>query len=499
MKYKMLIIYMLISLFLFITISCSQKESNVENVSTSDSSNTIDEDFYKEKEIQIYKSIFESNKSNIVEENKDNVSTLVSSNTNDKDIDEEEIKIDTSIIKPITEKTNKFGFKFFKKVLEIRVREIKEEIEKKKAGEINKEIDYNLNTIISPISISLALSMTMNGAKGETKQAMLETLELSEFELEEINNSYKDLTQFLGQTYKKEIKITIANSLWPNGITFLEDYKKKIFDYYNAVIKYIDFFNPSSVDIINGWVYDNTNGMIEEILDKIEPDIVLYLLNATYFKGTWSTLFEKEKTGVIEFNVKSYDFEEQSDEIKYVNTMKNYDSEFRDYKGNNYSMLQLPYGKNRNVSMYIVLTDDKVSFTDFLSNFTIEEFNKATNNINEPHRIPIFIPKFKIINDRIINDHLSELGMRIAFGVEADFTNIANDPSLFIDYVRHKVVVEVDEEGTEASAATIVAMTKSYPPDFVVNHPFIFIIRDEISGSILFMGTVSDPTIVFNE
>lgn len=189
----------------------------------------------------------------------------------------------TQAEKGLVEADNKFGLKLFKEVV--------------------FEEDTDKNILISPLSVSMALGMTYNGANGSTEEAMRTTLELSDLTLEEINESYKSLIEYL-VGLDPEVEFDIANSIWyRQGWTFEEDFLGRCETYFNALVNGLDFNDPNAKDIINDWVSENTNGKIEEIVDYIDPLDVMFLINAIYFNGTWTYEFDENLTQEDMFNL----------------------------------------------------------------------------------------------------------------------------------------------------------------------------------------------------
>ena len=348
--------------------------------------------------------------------------------------------------------------------------------------------EQNQNIFISPFSVSVALAMTLNGASGETEQAMVETLQLQNIEDDSINPSFQQLQQTLLNSDKK-VTLTIANSLWGDeGVSFNPTFLQRNTQFFNAEVSILDFLAQNSLMRINQWVNDNTNGKIPQILDAIEPNAVLFLINAIYFKGAWKEEFDPEHTRDGTFHI-------TSNTNKQVSMMFRQGS-YSHYRADEFEAVSLPYGDGR-ISMYVFLPNPDSNLNAFLETLDVETWEDSMSQFQE-RQLALRIPKFKIeYGTKELNDALTNLGMGIAFDQNrADFSRMASIGSgnLYIDKVSHKTFIEVNEEGTEAAAVTVVGIVKtSLPPQFTVNRPFFFAIRDNETGTVLFMGTVVEP------
>jgi serine protease inhibitor len=342
------------------------------------------------------------------------------------------------------------------------------------------------NIIISPLSISYALSMTLNGANGTTREAMLEALRVNGITQEQINNSYNKLTEALLSVDKRVI-ITIANSVWSR-----EDFpvKKSFIDiletYYDAESKIFELNNPETPGIINKWIEDNTNGLIKDMIDELDPDVVMLLINAIYFKGMWKYQFDKSDTDEKPFY--------RNADVTVEVPMMSQETDFKVYLGENFTLAELPYGQG-NFVMDIILPDEIDGISRIIPALTESAFNSWISQASETE-VDLFLPRFKYEYKKTLNDILTDMGMGIAFTTLADFTNIA-DTGLRINKVLHQAFIETNEEGTEAAAATVVMIELTSIPSgplvFNADHPFIYIIRETTTNSIIFMGVVADP------
>jgi serpin B len=357
-------------------------------------------------------------------------------------------------------------------------------------AEITRQ-DAGKNVFISPASVGLALAMTYNGAVGETKQAMERTLEIQGMNLAGLNSASAQLNQALESTDPK-VELNIANSLWARkGITFNPDFIQRDKQFYGADVTALDFNDPASAATINSWVADKTKGKIDKIVDQIDPQSILFLINAIYFKGKWSVEFDKAKTKDDMFTTgsgqqKRHPMMQQSGKYNY-------------YESNAFQAVGLPYGGG-GASMYLFLPKTGTSLDDFQKTLTAANWDSWMREFVQTQG-DISVPRFRIEYEIGLNEALKALGMGIAFDpARANFTGmVQTSANAFISRVKHKTFAEVNEEGTEAAAATSVEMrvtSAMRPPKtfrMIVDHPFFFAIRDNKTGTMLFMGSIFDP------
>jgi serine protease inhibitor len=350
------------------------------------------------------------------------------------------------------------------------------------------------NTFISPASVMLALAMTYNGANGKTREAMAQALELQGMSVDEVNRAFADLKTALDSTDPR-IKLNIANSLWArNGFALKPAFVQRSKDAFEAEVTSLDFANPAAAQTINAWVSKNTEGRIKKIVaDPINDETVLFLINAIYFKGQWQSEFRKELTKPDVFKL-------PGGEQKQLPMMSQSGS-YLYHKGNDFQAVVLPYGKG-GVSMFVFLPDENVGLDQFERNLTSENWDTWMRSFRMTPG-DLMLPRFKVEWESSLNETLKALGMAEAFAPgRADFSQIADVSSgnrLYISDVRHKTWGEVNEEGTEAAAATsvVVGVTSvQVPPlrfSMKVDRPFFFAIRDNRTGVLLFMGSISNP------
>jgi len=342
------------------------------------------------------------------------------------------------------------------------------------------------NVFVSPLSVSIALGMTWNGAIGTTKTEMEAALKMNGMSATDINDYYRIMLSTL-PSIDPTTKLSIANSLWfRTGLEVKPDFLKVNSDYFNAYIKQMDFSQAWALDTINNWCAKKTNNLIKNPLDKISPDAVMYLVNAIYFKGIWRKHFETKNTQEANFT------NEFGNQVK-VNMMYQKDT-FNFVQDDNAQYLDMPYGNNA-FCMTVILPNDGKTIDNVLNYLTTDSWNN-TIKYSQTKVVEVYFPRFKTQNKFLLNDPLKNMGMNLAFTDNADFTNIANAP-LKITRVLHDTYLEVTEEGTEAAAVTIVevgitSVLNAPIPVFRVNKPFLFVIREKSTGVILFIGKMGN-------
>ncbi|MCM8763136.1 MAG: serpin family protein [Candidatus Omnitrophica bacterium] len=351
------------------------------------------------------------------------------------------------------------------------------------------------NLFLSPFSISTALAMTYAGARGNTASQMAAVLHFS-LSQEKLHPAFFDLMQELkAEPQISGFELSVANALWGQaGYEFLPEFLEITQRYYEAGFKEVDFKTDAEAvrQIINKWVEEKTKDKIKEL---IMPGLLntltrLVLTNAIYFKGKWVAQFEKDKTKPEEFELLTGE--------KIEVPMMSQNAKFRYGENEILQILEMPYVGER-LSMVILLPKKKKGIKQLENGLNLNEVQKWLAMLRKQEVI-VTIPKFKMTAEFRLNEALRSLGMRDAFDfVLADFSGMTPDPvGLYISAVIHKAFVEVNEEGTEAAAATAVLMVESAaisqrPVVFYADHPFIFLIRDMQSGSILFIGRLMDP------
>jgi len=346
------------------------------------------------------------------------------------------------------------------------------------------------NLFISPLSISVALAMTYNGASAKTADEMADVLGFTGVSVEGINQSMADLSAAL-ENADSAVQLTVANSLWARkGFRFHSDFLERNRASYRAETTSLDFSDAGAPDVINGWVKGATHGLIDRIVDTISSETVLYLVNAIYFKGSWQVAFDPAMTNDGKFSL--------SGGGEKVVPMMRRSGSFKYAEDSKMQVLRLPYGAGR-MGMYVFLPRTASGLSELLSTLDDRGYAEWISRL-APRDGDVAIPRFKIAYDCALSGALKALGMRDAFNPSAaDFSKMS-DGDLFISEVKHKAVVDVNEKGTEAAAVTSVEMrtTSIQEPEqrfsFVADRPFFFVIRDDATGSILFMGAMYDPS-----
>ena len=348
--------------------------------------------------------------------------------------------------------------------------------------------DESQNVIISPLSISSALSMTLNGANGVTRDAMLAALRMNGLTPDMINNSYRDLTEAL-LNVDKRVLISIANSVWTeNNFVVKKPFTDILTQYYSAESKSFDIMDPLVPKQVNSWIESKTNGLIKNMIDQLDPTTVMLLINAIYFKGQWSSQFDKE-------NTVQGPFYKPNGVTVQVPLMKQ-TSDFKLYKGEGFTMAEFPYGQ-ANFVMDVILPDDRNGLNSVMSKINDASLKSWLNQMGET-KTDLTFPRFKYGYKKELKDILTDMGMGVAFSDFADLSNIS-DQVLKISFVLHQAFIETNEEGTEAAAATVVGIVNTSMPAaplvFNVDHSFLYIIRETTTNSVLFMGKVADPLV----
>lgn len=372
--------------------------------------------------------------------------------------------------KVLVEADNLFGINLFKEVLDSE--------------------DTDTNVMISPLSVSLALAMTYNGADGETKTAMEETLELAGLTTDQINENYKLLIDALTSVDPK-ILLSIANSIWyKHTFPVEQDFIDINQSYYYAEVSPLDFSDPGAVNTINSWIADKTNDLITEVLDFIPPDAVMYLINAIYFKGIWKFEFDETKTEEEPF----YLINGSTKDVPMMIQEESFN-----YLSNEWvKAVEMPYGQG-NYSMIILLPQTGKTLEDVVGALSNETWNNWLSEFRKEDKVVIHLPRFAFEYENLLNEELISMGMGIAFDPSnADFSKINPDRQLCISRVIHKSFIEVNEEGTEAAAVTVVEIIVTSAPgetfiSFRVNQPFLFAIKEKYTNTIIFIGRVMEP------
>jgi serine protease inhibitor len=347
--------------------------------------------------------------------------------------------------------------------------------------------DTASNVFVSPLSASMALGMALNGARGETFEGMRSTLGWAGMSQEEINDAYRGLIDLLLELDGR-VDMRIANALWTQqGFPIASDFSSVAAEYFGAEMRELDFIDPRSLTVINDWVHRGTNGRISSILDALDPEIVLYLMNAIYFKGSWTHRFDRGLT-------RDEPFHRSDGTQQQVRMMTLPKAKVRHFQTEDVQVVDLPYSREA-FSMTFVLPGHGRSIDELVGSLDGPLWDEWMERLADSE-LDVQIPRFRLEYGQKLNDALRALGMGTALHeTDADFSGISPfGEDLYIDEVRQKVFLEVNEEGTEAAAATSVGVgPTSAPPSFRADRPFLAVIRERLSGTILFIGTIGAP------
>ena len=353
------------------------------------------------------------------------------------------------------------------------------------------------NLFFSPLSISTAIAMTHLGARGDTATQIAEVFRFNQVE-GDLHQAFKDMNAMVYQA-QENYKLRAANKLYgKSGYHFVQSFMENVIAYYDSAVEAIDDFSaPSAAKSINDWVSKKTEG---KITDLIAPGILnsltrLVLVNAIYFIGNWASKFKPRLTKKDVFKVID------SRETVPVNLM------FQSGKfllaideKNDCLVLEMPY-KGYELSMMIILPQQNAGLPKLEANLSIEVLASWGSKLRS-RPVNIFMPKFKLEAQFLLKDKLQKIGMTDAFGSKANFEGISGDRELYVSSVIHKAFVDVNEEGSEAAAATAVVRHSFYhmprdpekPIEFRADHPFLFMIRHRLTQAILFVGRLMDPS-----
>ncbi|MDD3731045.1 MAG: serpin family protein [candidate division Zixibacteria bacterium] len=369
--------------------------------------------------------------------------------------------------KTLLESSNRFGLKLFQRV--------------------NAEEPSDKNLFLSPLSVSYALGMTLNGAAGATFDSMAATLEQAGLSLTEINEAYNSLEKIL-ENADPSVVFNIANSIWSREDKEIKPlFIRRCGDYFDAVVRVMDF--PEPADTINQWVDVNTNGKIKDIVSSpLSPDIALLILNAIYFKGDWCIPFDTSKS----INGKFHTAAGTTVDCRFMVKASDEDTTLRYYKNELFRAVTIPYG-NKGFCMSLFLPEGSFTVDDIIGQMTASNWTAWLEGFCDDY-ILVIMPRFKFEYEIVLNRILQALGMEIAFNSSlADFTNMFVDGIGWIDQVKHKTFVQVDEKGTEAAAVTSVSLIDVSFMPLAFDRPFLFVIHEQTSHTILFIGKITEP------
>ena len=350
-------------------------------------------------------------------------------------------------------------------------------------------VDNTENLFISPYSIFVALAMTYEGSRSDTAEEMETVLHFPQNN-ETMLCSFGKIYNLLNQ--HKEYTLNTANALWTQeGYPFLSQYINFIENYYMGKATDVDFSNADKVaQQINQWVEEYTNGKIKDLLTNsdIHPLTKMILTNAIYFNGDWLYKFNRDHTTELDFEISP------GNTVK-VPMMSLAEAELNYAETDDIQILELPY-KGEELSMLIILPkkSDLAAVEQMIDRETLSSWQELFSQTT----VDVSLPKFTMETEYRLKEYLMDLGMQISFTMDADFSGMTGNQELFIEKVLHKAYIEVNEEGTEAAGATSVHMVLKGSPERVVfnaDHPFLFLIQQKETGSILFIGKMCNPSV----
>lgn len=339
------------------------------------------------------------------------------------------------------------------------------------------------NVFISPISVSMALGMTANGAGGDTYDAMIRTLGKEYLDPTQVNQSYRELRAML-QGLDPKVAVEIANSIWyRQGYPVLPAFLDAGRTWFDADIEGLDFAEPASVDRINGWADEKTHGLIDQVIERIEPDVVMYLMNAIYFKGAWQYAFDPDDTVDGPFT--------NADGTVSTLPMMALEADLPVLITDRFRAFELPYGDSL-FSMTVVVPSGTETAHALVQDLDQDAWSAWAAQFRTA-RMRIALPRFRTEYKASLKPALASLGMEPAFDPSvADFSRLVEGGGPWIDDVIHQAVVIVNEEGTEAAAVTtVIIIETSVGPEIRVDRPFLFLIRERVTGTILFAGLIN--------
>ena len=352
------------------------------------------------------------------------------------------------------------------------------------------DAEPDANVVVSPVSAGLAIGMLANGAQGETLAGIQRTLAV-EMDLEALNGTNAALAQALRTD---SVELLIANSLWARqGVPFLPAFLERTRRFYQAEVAALDFDSPEAARRINRWASDATRGRITEMVQPpLEPELVLYLMNAVYFKGRWRDEFREDRTRPMPF---------RSPAGQVQRPMMTRTDTYRHLRGEGFQALRLPYRGDR-FAMYVLLPDSSSSVAALRRRLTPQAWAEWMGGFGA-REVRVVMPKYRLNLESRLNRPLQEMGMADAYSPRsADFGAMLPAEYLarrnaYVSEAKQKVFIEVNEEGTEAAAVTGIRVgvtsAPAEPLSFVVDRPFLVAIRDDQTGALLFIGQVNDP------
>ena len=355
--------------------------------------------------------------------------------------------------------------------------------------------DRRANVFISPLSVSMSLGMLLNGAGGETFNAMGNMLGLNGLRMVEANEAYRALTELLVHL-DSSVEFRVANNSWLEvGFQIRSDYRRRLEEAFDVRIENVRFEEPGMAGVINSWVGESTEGRITDLVTPEEfAGLVALLVNTVYFKGEWTDPFNPAQTTTVEFR------RADGSTVSVLLMGQALDAQVgggEDY-GEDFVVVDLPYGAGT-FSMTVVVPVGDATLSELVAGMDGARWREVVNSLRGEARTEVRLPRFELTYEKVLNDVLKAMGMEVAFDASrADFSWMLGNAGLVvrphIGWVKQKNFMRIDEEGTETAAATGTAFATSGNPVLQADRPFLFAIRERLYGTILFLGTVTDPT-----
>lgn len=343
--------------------------------------------------------------------------------------------------------------------------------------------------LVSPLSASMALGMALNGAAGETFEAMHGTLRFEGLSEAEINTSVEGLMNLL-EDLDPQVSFEVANSVWyQQDLSLRTSFRETVEGPYEAQVEGVDFRDPATPGVLNEWVDDRTRGRIPEIVPDPLPQagqVVMYLLNAMYFQGDWRNGFDPAQTVEGDFHLP----DGSTATARFMTDERTVDHA----SGGSYQVVDIPYG-GKAFSMTVVVPREGHSIADVLATLRDRGWNDLIQDLGPRNDVELRLPRFTFEWEDELNGPLEALGMGIAFSGAADFSRLFEDLGPAMSEVHHSTFIRVDEEGTEAAAATAVDFRVSGNPVVHADRPFLYAIRERLSGTILLLGVMMEPSV----
>ena len=347
--------------------------------------------------------------------------------------------------------------------------------------------DSRPNIVLSPLSASMALGMTLNGAEGTTFDAMRSTLGFEGLTQDQINAGYESLVELL-TTLDPAVSLQLGNAVWANeDVEFHNTFMDAVRGAFDATVETRDFGDAATLDAINAWADQSTDGMIERVLDELDPDLVMLLMNAVAFDAAWTERFDPDDT-------RTADFTRADGSTVAVDMMQKDGVELPLGSGDGWTAVEIPYGGGAFAMVVVVPWQNDVR--SLVAGWGADDWADVKAALTPVELDLLSLPRFTVAHDAFLNPVLEDMGMEIAFGSGADFSRLSPiGANLCIDFVRQKTFIEVDEAGTRAAAVTTVGIGPTSFTGLIADRPFFFALHERLSGTLLFTGVIGDPTV----